>query len=91
MHESTGVCIFEGIMDALLYIQLLEQTLMLSLKKVFPDSYWFMADNHPKYTSNAAMKFLQDHQVAESPDCNPVENIWDELKEYQQREVNRFL
>ena len=50
-----------------------------------------MADNDPKHTSNDAKKFLNDHKVtwwrtpAESPDCNPIENLWHKLKEYIRR------
>ena len=93
MRGRTAICIFEGIMDAPLYIQILEQTLLPFVEEVYPDGHRLMADNDPKHTSNAAKAFLEDNQVnwwrtpAESPDCNPIENIWHELKEYQRREV----
>ena len=47
-----------------------------------------MADNDLKHTSNEAKDFLSQNHVtwwrnpAESPDCNPIENLWHELKEY---------
>ena len=93
MRGRTGICIFDGIMNAPLYIQILEQTLLPFLREVCPDGHRFMADNDPKHTSNAAKEYLLDNQVnwwrtpAKSPDCNPIENIWHELKEYQRREV----
>ena len=52
-----------------------------------------MADNDPKHTSNEAKKFLSENKVtwwrtpAESPDCNPIENLWHELKEYNRRVI----
>ena len=89
----TGICIFEGIMDATLYTKVLEKTLLPFLRSVYPDSHRFMADNDPKHTSNEAKDFLSQNKVtwwrtpAESPDCNPIENLWHELKEYNRRVV----
>ena len=47
-----------------------------------------MADNDPKHTSIPAKDFLEEKGVswwqtpAESLDCNSIENLWHELKEY---------
>ena len=50
-----------------------------------------MADNDPKHTSNEAKRFLKDQKVtwwrtpAKLLDCNPIKNLWHEVKEYIQR------
>ena len=84
---STGICIFDGIMDKELYIDILDQTLLPFVKSVYPDGHCFMADNDPKHTSKAALTFLEDNNIywwqtpPESPDLNPIENMWHELKD----------
>ncbi len=52
-----------------------------------------MMDNDPKHTSRHAKAFLIDLEVnwwitpPESPDANPIENLWNEMKNFMQREV----
>ncbi|KAL5479523.1 hypothetical protein EMCRGX_G023051 [Ephydatia muelleri] len=51
-----------------------------------------MAYNDSKHTSKLAQQFLEKQvncwrTPAESPDLNPFENLWHELKEYMRREV----
>ncbi len=47
-----------------------------------------MQDNDPKHTSRVAKAFLNDNGInwwptpPESPDMNPIENVWHELKDY---------
>ena len=80
-------------MDAPLYIDVLEKTLLPFIEQVYPDNHRLMADNDPKHTSNEAKQFLTQNEVewwqtpAESPDCNPIENLWHELKEYNRRVI----
>ena len=92
-RERTGICVFEGTMNAPLYISILEHTLLPFITTVYPDGHRLMADNDPKHTSKAAREFLVENGVywwrtpAESPDCNPIENLWHEVKEFIRREV----
>ena len=92
---ATDVCIFEGIMAAPLYIRILELTLLPFIQQKFPppNTHRYMQDNDPKHTSRAAQYFYSTSGInwwrtpAESPDLNPIENLWHELKEYIRREV----
>lgn len=91
----TAICIFEGIMAAPLYIDILKQTLLPFIQDKFPPplTHRYMQDNDPKHTSRAAQVFYAESGInwwrtpAESPDANPIENLWHELKEYIRREV----
>ena len=93
MRGRTGICIFEGIMDAPVYVNVLDKTLLPFLQEVYPDGHHFMQDNDPKHTSRLGRRFLEDNEVTwwktppELPDLNPIENMWHEMKEYLRREI----
>lgn len=93
LEGATGICIFDGVMDGPLYIQILQQTLLPFLRDVLPHGHRFMADNDPKNASRLNQQFVADSRIncwrtpAESPDCNPIKNLWHELKEFIRRET----
>lgn len=89
----TAIVIFDGIMDATLYIKILQHSLIPFICSTYPDSHRLMQDNDPKHTSIKVAEFFAQSGInwwktpPESPDLNPIENLWHELKEYIRREV----
>ena len=68
-------------MDAPVYVNILQQTLLPFISSVYPDSHRFMQDNDPKHTSKIGEAFFKNNRVnwwktpPESPDLNPIENL----------------
>ena len=84
-HGATKICIFDGIMEAELYCSILESALVPFIQDKLPD-HRFMQDNDPKHTSRRAKAFFEEKEInwwpipPESPDLNPIEDLWHELK-----------
>ena len=82
IRGRTGVCIFDGIMCA----EILKGTLFPFINRFCPDHH-YMQDNDHKHTSQLVKAFFDSNGVnwwrtpPESPDANPIENLWHELKE----------
>ena len=80
-------------MNASLFTSILESTLLPFVDEEYSEGHKFMQDNDPKHTSRHAESFLAEKGVnwwrtpPESPDFNPIENMWHELKEFLRREV----
>ena len=79
-HGATEICIFDGIMDAAMYVRILQVALLPTLQlPQYEKGHCFMQNNDPKHTSEVAKTFFAENGVnwwctpPESPDANPIE------------------
>jgi transposase len=73
-----------------LYKEILKQHLMKSVEMFWPTGIWhFQQDNDPKHTSKIVSAYLTEQLCIKdemitwppySPDLNPIENLWADLK-----------
>ena len=86
---ASPILTFTGIMEKTFFCdKILVETLKPFVDAAFPDGHRFMQDNDPKHTSLLGRETMEKNGInwwktpAESPDCNPIENLWHEMKHH---------
>ena len=63
-HGATEICIFDGIMDAAMYVRILQVALLPTLQcPEYEKGHRFMQNNDPKHNSRVAKVFFAENGV----------------------------
>ncbi len=81
------LCFLKSTVNAAIYQEILEHFMLPSADKLYGDAdFIFQQDLAPAHTAKGTKSWFNDHGVtvldwpANSPDLNPIENIWGIVK-----------
>jgi len=90
----TQLLIFTGIMKQDFFVEeILHRCLLPFVLSAYPDHHRYQQDNDPKHTSLYAQIYLDKVGIyhwptpPESPDLNPIEMLWAEMKGFLRKKV----